>query len=238
LLGAGAVVAFVHQLVHHHTRASRIAGLLVEEGICPVCGYNLVGLERTPGPALLCPECGSAWRRERILRMEAFAPPSPGETPGTGPKTGLASGKDDRGQEIPVLPYTLYPALQTETDVAVRWRLLDARAVILRRGRVRRWLAGASLTALLLLMVWVLASVLDTRAAVFVALLGLLLGGTVGSGSLWRGGRALVVRELRVRQLCPGCGRSLVGLHPRVDGCVVCGFCRAVWRTTPPRVAP
>lgn len=51
-----------------HTR------LALRRGACPVCWYDLRGLEPEPDACRTCPECGSAWRLGRGRAASAAGP--------------------------------------------------------------------------------------------------------------------------------------------------------------------
>jgi hypothetical protein len=45
-------------------RFDRVRDAMLRHGRCPRCGYNLTGLPADPDDgAVVCPECGCAWRR-------------------------------------------------------------------------------------------------------------------------------------------------------------------------------
>lgn len=44
---------------------------LAECRLCPVCGYDLIGLPTQPDGCLVCPECGAAWRVGEAGRHKA-----------------------------------------------------------------------------------------------------------------------------------------------------------------------
>lgn len=47
-------------------RSSAYADLFLREGRCPGCAYVLDGVTDEPDGCRVCPECGGAWKRERI----------------------------------------------------------------------------------------------------------------------------------------------------------------------------
>lgn len=52
--------------------APAFAEAFLDEGICPSCGYNLFGLADEHDGCVQCPECGLAWRHERLRRREPY----------------------------------------------------------------------------------------------------------------------------------------------------------------------
>lgn len=44
----------------------RLAAIHLADGRCPACGYALAGLAAGTDGCLACPECGAAWRAERL----------------------------------------------------------------------------------------------------------------------------------------------------------------------------
>jgi hypothetical protein len=235
-LGCGVAFLLFHEVRWRAHRTQAIVRTLLEEGLCPVCGYNFMGLAETQSGELVCPECGSIWRSTLIRRMDSFAPRVPGG--GEAPVLvygAYRSGRDDRRRDVPGLSYALLPALRRETGVDVRWRLVDARRTLLKRGRVLRWLTGIVVAGICFTPLRWAWQVLPPTIVIFLGLLCLLLGVLLGAGSLARGGHRSVRRELLARDLCPGCGASLSGGCVGGDGIAECPVCWSAWRITPPR---
>jgi hypothetical protein len=229
-------------------RRNQVASLILTEGLCPCCGYNFAGLrleEREAGKILNCPECGSAWRASRIVRLQAFDPSLPLVLP-----TGLVKKRiklprwsvvDDRGVPVGLVYPSLGDPMLREGDPSVLSRLRRARRVI---GRSGMWVRAplSALMALLGLYFFVLAMIEPQPE--MVALIA--VGGVVCLGisvAMYLGNflyRPAHVRTAMLDEgLCPGCGGDLrAGLTPHVDGCVECGKCHAAWRVAPPTEAP
>ena len=57
-----------------------------EEGLCPSCGYALVGLAMADDGCRVCPECGAAWkhRRAKAPGTPPQSPPAPVQAPSAG----------------------------------------------------------------------------------------------------------------------------------------------------------
>jgi len=218
--------------------APSLAQLLIEEGLCPSCGYNFFGLSADAEGFLQCPECGAAWRAERVRRVEAFAPSTRMVDANT--VVGLAGGSrvmsDDRGSRRPVVHPRLRKEIAAATVDADRARLRAARAEIGRGGRLVRWLTAAVVASPGVAFVYLLLSLRVTApvsmivtssisACFFVCLaVGVLYGnflytpGAVRRGMLGQG-------------LCPSCAASVEGCEAEADGCAVCPGCLAAWRT-------
>lgn len=47
-------------------RFRRLAGDALAEGRCPACKHALQGLETHDDGCIVCPECGAAWREDRL----------------------------------------------------------------------------------------------------------------------------------------------------------------------------
>lgn len=53
-------------------RAAReVADILLHNGLCAACAYSLRGHYGEVG-VVVCPECGAAWREERVVRRHTF----------------------------------------------------------------------------------------------------------------------------------------------------------------------
>ena len=64
ILGVLALVGGVAWLTASRAMCARRARLAVEAGFCGSCGYDLAALHPQESDGLIiCPECGSAWRR-------------------------------------------------------------------------------------------------------------------------------------------------------------------------------
>lgn len=61
------------------SRWDHICRLALAESSCPACGYLLSGALSEPDGCVVCPECGGAWRADRVGPGpgEPAAPPPP-----------------------------------------------------------------------------------------------------------------------------------------------------------------
>lgn len=60
----GATGPLVMNITLRYLLGPKILEVCVREGICGSCAYELKGLEPDPADGcIVCPECGSAWRR-------------------------------------------------------------------------------------------------------------------------------------------------------------------------------
>jgi hypothetical protein len=227
-------VSMITSRVRRKVAGGVLADLLIEEGLCPSCGYNLFGLSADQDGILPCPECGAGWRASRIRRVEAFA---------TGVRMADAhtaislapvawSARDDRGMRRPLVHPRLRREIAGAESEPARQRLRSARRAIGRSGRIVRWLAalfmllpGAGICAAFLSggMTPTLARALVVPGLFFVGL---------GCGALFGnfGYNPRRVRRLMVEsQLCPSCAAPLDGIDPEADGRKVCGLCLGAW---------
>ena len=220
--------------------AGPLADLLIEEGLCPQCGYNLLGLDADGEGMVPCPECGAAWRQVRIRRTAAFVAGSRMADANTVAVIAPVpwSRKDDRGRRRPIVHPRLRRELAAATDAGARDRLLRARAGIARSGRVVRWgvallLIGAAIALGIGMWIW------RNTAAGFVQYLSLIpalmfLG--LGLGALF-GNFCYSARRVRTEMLrqglCPSCAASLTGQEIEEDGRVVCPSCLGAWIQSP-----
>ena len=51
--------------------ALEVADILLHNGLCAACAYSLRGHYGEDG-VVVCPECGAAWREERVVRRHTF----------------------------------------------------------------------------------------------------------------------------------------------------------------------
>jgi Zn-finger nucleic acid-binding protein len=68
-------IAGVQLLIHlwfDRRKPGRVASVLLDEGLCPCCGYNLHGVGLGSGQCVVCPECGASWRASRIRQTAPF----------------------------------------------------------------------------------------------------------------------------------------------------------------------
>lgn len=232
MMGWGSVVT----RYRNRMAAAQLAELLIEEGLCPQCGYNLLGLDADRGGMLSCPECGAGWRAERIRRTAAFEPGARMADANTVVAIGSVpwACRDDRGRRRPMVHPRLRKELAGTAGEDDRARILRARAGIARSGRIVRWavafvLIGAGLALGTAMWVWRNAAAGFVQylslipALLFVGLgLGALFGNFCYSAKRVRG-------EMLKEGLCPSCAASLAGLEAEADGRVVCRGCLGAW---------
>ncbi len=146
---------------------------------------------------------------------------------------------DDRGRRVPLawraIEQGLLDALRAHRPLPGDRRPLA--------GLRRAWRLATNphvlATALALILVGIIASLLATQGPVGLGLLLLTPVATPLLISLFRGGRAALdvpralagvcERALLARAACPTCTYSLSGLDEHPDGCVVCPECAAAW---------
>jgi hypothetical protein len=237
-LGAAAVLLTRHRV---HARATPVIATMLAEGFCPSCGYNLHGLGTESDGCISCPECGGAWRANRVSRTAPFAEHAAGSkvTSFGMVVAGLdaSSGLDDRGRAVIVSPRRLRSAERGTTHPEHRTALCRARGDIRPSGQ---WLRVA--TSALLLCIGI-------AGAVFIAFIwrqipglppGLLLGAITGSLTffalafgVWFGhfgySRRVVVSSYTSRGCCASCGADLRRLPVDPEGCTICPECGAAW---------
>lgn len=210
---------------------------LLARGVCPSCLYRLSGLRTEADGCLVCPECGAAWRRDRVREFLPPAAEQPDALPMQTPARGH-SGDTTRDSRLnPVLCAT--PTLRAERAIAsseVATRLDRIIPRLTATGRRRRVIL--TVVFLLFMAPALLTVVLLNRwsySSIFIALLGSLgligvaraiLGGSVGRPP------AFIIKTLLAESLCPSCVLPLEGRQPQADGCTVCS-CGAAWKLEP-----
>lgn len=235
--------------------AEKVKSLVLEEGMCAACGYNLVGICTCTGTdQVVCPECGASWRASRIARSV--------ETVGNQGLVFSAAvvfdseidiavkGVDDRGLPRTLASPRLLRQRRRAAARAERSRLHSAGRSIAARSRSFRMgigsalvLPAASIFVLFLLPRTARASLaaiapLDAFYAICVILVIAILG------SLYLVGRlGIPARDIKAALLeasfCPACASPLDTLPPDpLDGCVVCEVCRAAWKLPSTAAAP
>lgn len=70
-LAATVVLVLVARRRRLRRAASEVAEILLHNGLCPACAYSLRGHYGEDG-VVVCPECGAAWRAERVVRRHTF----------------------------------------------------------------------------------------------------------------------------------------------------------------------
>lgn len=246
LMGAIMAVNPVYSRLRIAMAAQSLMRLLIEEGICPSCGYNLHGLDKDDRGHIRCPECSAQWRADRIRRVEPFAPSARLVDAHTVVALGAANtvwvGTDDRGTRCPRVSPHLRRPLAESADPGHRARLLDARAEIACSGRILRWLAALLMigSAIGLGIMFIIGGNISAGSIVGVALvLGLFAG--IGIWALF-GNFCYNPRQVRFamikRSLCPSCAHDLSAAACEEDGCTVCPGCLRAWRMDRPGGPP
>ncbi|MFG0259128.1 MAG: hypothetical protein ACF8LK_02150 [Phycisphaerales bacterium JB041] len=223
--------------------AQRVADILLADGLCPGCLYNLAALPEEDG-LVRCPECGGGWSASRIVRRHEFVVRAETEIErqkrwwrsiGGIDAWGPTRITDDRDQTRPIVSGRLRQQIRAATGER-RERLLAARREIGREQRVGRWLvAGFFGLVYAAVSVSVLKSGVAAGSPALSALLGLfMLWVTVFMPMMIvRGNLGFTtprVREAMLRHsMCPSCGFDLNAARG-ADGLVECGECGAGWR--------
>ncbi len=223
---------------------AQIARTAVAAGACGSCAFSLEGAVTDPDGRVVCPECGAAWRRERIvspfwerpavpvLRWNLLAWLMPGSR---GP--GGLSAPDDRGRYIQSPDSRL---MMVRPELLAELNRGEAAALRRSMRRVGRWwrvllmLAFSWLPGGLLWLCWYLYTD-GERLAVWIILFGittpiLLVVLCIPLGSAF-GGPHRTARVIVRHGRCGSC------LHPIADppaptdaeGRRICPRCGAAW---------
>lgn len=228
-------------------KGGEIVRIMLEEGFCACCGYNLHGVPIAEGEMLVCPECGASWKRSRVVRSEPVASAKQNQGNAAVSFMDATSGgfstwrsNDSRGAAIELVQPRLRRELKNALDDDHRDRLLAARKQIAPNGRTLRILIGCLLIAIGVIGTWTFMQTATPGVPWIVRLAPLLLSllGVAALRANFLYSPARVRWAMLQQHLCPCCTGFLDGLVPEADGCVVCDTCRAAWRVSPPTERP
>lgn len=223
-------------------RGRSIANLILAEGLCPSCGYNLHGVHTDSDACIVCPECGGAWRRERLQRTAPFTAPASGTfafSRWERSRTHHWSACDDRNVVQSLQHASLRRPIKLARDNQDRLqRLRNARRSIARLS----W-TGHAMWAIVVCVIFITCTVvliivnnqlgtLLYASLLVLAPLGVLIG--IGWRSHFGASRRGTVRGMLMHRLCPCCADDFGTAIPDADGCTTCPTCLAAWRLPPP----
>lgn len=226
-----------YQCIHQIVRAGRCAG----------CGYRLAELDADGDGFIVCPECGAAWRADRmsISRASGDAAARRAVRVSLRPAVRLPAFSvrvDHRGRPMNCALYR--PPKRAKSEYAERCS--TASREILNPVRAKGLLLMCALTAAAIVLVgrmayifaenltgplWPVLAYLPPIAFLLLAAL------------LFHRGDSLVRRSAieectLAKGLCPSCWELLAGLPAEADGCTLCPECGAAWRLTSAASAP
>lgn len=244
-------VWLLNLVAHRRTRRMIPAAshILVNDGLCGVCGYNLHGLVPDPDRCIPCPECGAAWNHARIQRTAPLdeRPASAAQQFGLGKeelcwrrrlRIDQRYGVDDRGLPIALASVDALRNVHARTsDHAAR--AADAASAILKATKPRRyrWLAGCAVIGMLLVVAAVIGPALTRPALLLFAVIALLACYLlIRTDLIVR--PATIIAAAKNAGICPACARDLRGLAAATDGLVECPGCGAAWRLAPSQFQP
>lgn len=254
LLGLGVTVLAIAVPRRRRSDRRRLASAIVRFGICPHCVYSLDGASVREDGCVLCPECGSAWRRDRIARFSEH--PFEHKIERVGPAIRRACAvmggwrwtRDDRDERVPLFSRTLLATvdpehpLETRRDTAERlWTCMTT------DGGPLRWTLGIviGLAIMTLAIVGVPGQVMESLASsgemmwfelgmiTMQVLLFSAVAAAVVAGIVWSDlgiPRHRVHRVMIEEDRCPCCGLTFESGECEDDGCATCGNCGAGWR--------
>ncbi len=215
----------------------------IRSGRCPACRYRLVDIDQDAQGLITCPECGAAWRADRLRAVEAPGDPQARWATRSRfvpvlqfPKTTPALDHQGRPASLVLYrprkaPGDVYETRCQRASKAIYSRV-SGRAVLLSIGLI---VLGVGAFVFMLgygaisptgTPWWVYAFIPVMAALLFV-------------GFLFRRGD-LLVRPMTIEQetlahgLCPSCWELLEGIPPDDDGCTMCPDCGSSWRVPPP----
>lgn len=230
----------------------RLAPLLCRHGLCAVCAYDLSATPPERDGCIVCPECGGAWKGDRIVSAAAVRE-------STGPVTLRESASrigrkwvgwmrrqlviDDRGNGRRLLvrhPRERLRDAGDGGDPELRSRLEAAHRLVRRSGARRRVLISLALVGFAGMEVWIMVGLLGPMGAAaapwrrvlspavmsvwFVALAAVNLRGNLGTSVI------RCRRTMLEARLCPSCSDDLARAGVDGDGVTTCPTCGAGWR--------
>lgn len=234
-------------------RAGMIFQTLLSHGRCGSCGYVLAQVPPARDGCVVCPECGGAWRQDRLGAREGSDPAAaPGESrPGRGFLRALADRfplSDAQDRIVGAIDPMLHEISPQKLSALGPERVDRARRAV-RQGTLRaRYLQAlaALVGAAVFLTPIVMVEIAMNRAA---PALGpsasappVFLIATLGSVLpfllffLWRVRTcrtrslgSIAARALVHQQICPSCAGDLERAPPDAAGRRACPACGAVW---------
>lgn len=237
LIASVTIAALIARKSGLNVHGKPIADALLREGVCASCGYNLCDAPVSDQGLRTCPECGAAWRADRISRADSFT----GATFAPFDRfkfdarrwARTRSVKDASGRLQPMCDLPYAKKLARRDDPAVYAAIVQAERDMFRRSRPWRWAAAVCLTVLTLALALGVAEA-DMR----VHPLAFLLYGVSGVFVLYLacfGPLTLdtqgVARTVAVHGVCPACSSSLPAPNDDdPDQLVTCRTCLATWR--------
>lgn len=219
----------------------------VRRGRCAACGYALSGLTEDDDGMIDCPECGAAWRSDRLRATEA-----PGDAAerrfvrarlGAVLQTPRATPYlDSRGRPASLVLYR--PAKNHIDDYAARCHRA-AESIYTTVSGKGAWMSAALIAVgigLFLFMLWYGAlGPFGTPPWVYALIPAMALA--LFAGFLFRRGdllvkRATIEHATLGKGICPSCWELLEGIPPDTDGCTMCPECGSSWRLPLPLTPP
>ncbi|MDQ7012739.1 MAG: hypothetical protein Q9O74_02445 [Planctomycetota bacterium] len=212
----------------------------VRNGRCPACRYKLVDIEEDAQGFITCPECGAAWRADRLRAAEAPGNPQARQATRSKlvqvlqfPKTSLTL--DHRGRPASLVLYRpskkkpgdAYETRCQRASKAVYSRV-SGRGALLSIGLIVLG-AGAFVCTLAYGLLnpagtpWWVYAIIPLMAALLFA--GLLFR----RGELWVS-LTTIEHETLAQSLCPSCWELLECIPPNTEGCTMCPECGSSWR--------
>ncbi|MFM9959114.1 MAG: hypothetical protein ACKVZJ_13705 [Phycisphaerales bacterium] len=249
LLGAVAGLIFPLFFMLALRRAEKRQGpetarIMLADGLCPCCAYGLADLPHEHDACVVCPECGGAWRSDRIIRAARYR-----DHPRVRPAArayasawydgigGPLRITDDSGTPRPLAS----PKLRREIAAAQgerRGRLAAASKRNRRCGITLRIAIAAFYIGLAGTSLWFASRFVTFKPALW----GVMLAATamVGFSLCFLRGSAGVTtpwmrREMLAKGLCPSCAADLVTDDPlsTTPDCAIptlpCRECGARW---------
>lgn len=226
----------------------RIGSICLAHAVCPGCLYQLSGVPADETGLMICPECGAAWKHERITPESTITIPTHAEAfkPGLGMEGVQVQRwvRDADGNIFSLLDAAFGKVIRSASDEDHRTRLREVRDTLRQNSRSRRLLAAFMTFAGTGYIVniglrggpfmWPPTSV-DQVLGWVLSFAALLLAGRMIWLSFNPHGHGAdegeAVRRMIAARLCPSCGGDLELALPADAGRIQCRDCLAVWKT-------
>jgi predicted Zn-ribbon and HTH transcriptional regulator len=218
-----------------------VARVLVRDGLCGACGYNLHGLAPAPDRCIECPECGAAWKQDTVERTA----PVDDRPPTVGQQVRLAAaefrsgndahidrryGVDDLGLPTPLLTTDELRSLPRMSPGLASRALAAAHRIQAESGARRRNVAFACGLFICAAVPAAMVGPGPLKAPLLLLAGGAALGGYLAVRTNFILRPSTIIAAAKAAGLCPACAFDIAMTEIDRDGVTRCPKCDASWR--------